>query len=656
MGVNKRKLFELVEWMGQSSVEEALLQRYILDHALNVAESHFLRPLSDIFVNPFLQQEVEQLGPLTLKELESSLEVLIHPEDRKLNGAHFTPSVIIQGILQEVRPQPDERILDPSCGSGAFLVEAADYLHTTYGLGFREIIQNRLFGVDILEYNVRRAKVLLCLLALEHGEVIYEEDLNLRCDNSLLADFSEIFPRNEEGIFDVVIGNPPYVRFQDLSEETRSQLVTRWESISFGTFNLYFAFFELGYTLLSPDGRLGFITPNNYFTSLAGKSLRSYFQTRRCVSKIVDFHCKRVFDAQTYTALTFLSRAEQSAIEYARVKSSESIRAFLEINITSPNPYENLNSTKWRLLSEEEQVNIQKLENSGVRLGQAMDIRVGIATLKDELYFVDGSKRRGRFLVKRIEEREYLIESEITRPIYKISDFKSAAECETNNRRIIFPYRVSKGSATAISESDIAKLYPKCYEYLQAVLPKLAERSKGKLEVNPWYAYGRTQGLARVGVQIVTPTFSKSPRFLSIPDSDALFCNGYGLFYRIQEDQNLFEFCATAPLFEAQNKDVLCRFLNSRIMDYYVSRTSVSIEGDYPCYQKNFIENLTIPAFSELEVQELRGFKDTNAFDGYLERKYGLEFTESLSVNFEEILDELPETKILHGAGAIVSQ
>ena len=59
-------------------------------------------------------------------------------------------------------------------------------------------------------------------------------------------------------------------------------------------------------------------------------------------------------------------------------------------------------------------------------------------------------------------------------------------------------------------------------------------------------------------------------------------------------------------------------------MHYYISKTSVSIQGGYPCYQKNFIEKFTIPKFSEEELETLRALEDKNEIDDYLISKYQL--------------------------------
>ena len=116
--------------------------------------------------------------------------------------------------------------------------------------------------------------------------------------------------------FDNIVGNPPYVKFQDLTNDNRNYLAKHWTTVEGGTFNLYFVFFELGYKLLKPTGKLGYITPNNYFTSLAGEALRKYFFHQKCVTRIIDFSHKKVFDAQTYTAITFLNKQQNEAITY----------------------------------------------------------------------------------------------------------------------------------------------------------------------------------------------------------------------------------------------------------------------------------------------------------------------------------------------------
>jgi hypothetical protein len=115
-------------------------------------------------------------------------------------------------------------------------------------------------------------------------------------------------------------------------------------------------------------------------------------------------------------------------------------------------------------------------------------------------------------------------------------------------------------------------------------------------------------------------TFSKYPRFLNVADSGSLFTNGYGLFSK-NKDPRLFR---NHILSLDNNIDVLVKVLNSSTMDYYVNKTSVSIAGGYPCYQKNFIEKFSIPDMNQVDVDMLRSLNSKTSIDNYVKNLYGL--------------------------------
>ena len=91
----------------------------------------------------------------------------------------------------------------------------------------------------------------------------------------------------------------------------------------------------------------------------------------------------------------------------------------------SKNEYSSLNHKKWRLLKEDEQYNISKIEDSGLTLGKMFEICVGIATLKDNLYFIDNTTLNGDCYEKSVNGLTFRIEKNIVKPIYKISDFQN---------------------------------------------------------------------------------------------------------------------------------------------------------------------------------------------------------------------------------------
>lgn len=614
--IKKGILNQLIQTHDLTSLERHLIYSYLTNNKIDFSKNSILTGyFKDFEKIPQLYFDTSALSISTIKELENHLELIIPVTDRKFNGAFFTPDYIIDFIINEVQPQENHKNLDPSCGCGAFLVGLTDYYKRTFNKPIKKIIQENIYGSDILEYNIHRAKLILTIYALQNREQLADSDFNLYHQDSLKA--------NWEHQFDNIVGNPPYVKFQDLTDENRTYLAKHWTTVEGGTFNLYFAFFELGYKLLKPTGKLGYITPNNYFTSLAGEAIRKYFQDKKCVSRIIDFSHKKVFDAQTYTALTFLNKQENEAITFDRIKDGYSPEEFLPNANGSPNYLKDLNFKKWRLLKTDEQQNIKTIETIGKPIGKLFDICVGIATLKDEIFFIDGTKTKNGCYLKTTDNGTFEIEKGAVKPVYKISDFKTQEEAEQNTRKIIFPYIIKKGIATAIPENDFKNKFPKCYAYLLTEKENLLARDKGKVNFDPFFVWGRTQGLTRIGKKILNPTFSLHPRFILVEEQESFFTNGYGLFFREPEIQGLFNEPVN-PISKLENIDVVQKILNSCVMDYYVTKTSVSIEGGYPCYQKNFIEKFTIPELTEDEIELIRGLKDPIEIDEFLIGKYHL--------------------------------
>ena len=124
-------------------------------------------------------------------------------------------------------------------------------------------------------------------------------------------------------------------------------------------------------------------------------------------------------------------------------------------------------------------------------------------------------------------------------------------------------------------------------------------------------------------MKIYTPTFSQYPRFIFDGDFDSLFTNGYGIFYKETKTNSMDLFASVQnEIADAANVDVLIKVLNSGLMHFYVSKTSVSIDGGYPCYQKNFIERFSIPNMSKENISALRNMIDRDDIDRYLLNLY----------------------------------
>jgi len=568
----------------------------------------------------------------SLKQLETSLEQLIDSSHKRHTGTVLTPLFIIDYLVKTVihlHTNSSNRvpnICDPACGYAGFLVAAAEHLCVEYSITIKNSLLEHVYGFDINKDTVAIAKIVLALYILKAGDDPRGLSFNIHCIDSLCEDTSRLIrPTDDVNGFDVIVTNPPYIKIQNLSPDYRRVLQSKYPQFSSGSFSTAMLFLIAGYRLLSETGCLAYITQNNIFTSLSACEIRRFLAENECVRRIIDFGHAKIFDnASAYTCLIFISRKRSSTFEYGRIYRDVNARSLEETKFTYIE-HKTLNPKKWRLVTFEHRDNIKKLESLGPPLGSVCTLRVGFATLKDKVYFV---RERDGSIVGELPNGDYCtIESDVTRPAIKIAEFDHQAELKTNTRRIIFPYEKTIGRYHPLGEDELSARYPICYKYLLEWRHLLATRDKGKRAVEPWYAWGRSQCLEAPGPKLLTKTFSGHPNFF-YDDTDSLYCNGYAVFNN-QSGSALF--ARSYPL------RILQVILNSAIMDYYLRLTSFQIEGDYQCYQKNFIERFSIVSLSKNEIVELLKMpcEDRNRF---LCRKYLLNYEVVQSVLNERII------------------
>ena len=532
----------------------------------------------------------------TFESIQAAFECLIDYEKCNKYGVVYTPSLIVDYIVDKTIKKNTKSICDPACGTGLFLISSVKRLHKLTNEKISNIIENKIYGYDILDEHIEYTKLLLTLYMLYMGDDS-QVSFNLKACNSLIIDWNKEF----KGGFDVVLGNPPYIRIQDISENEKIQLKTKWITCN-GSYNIYFTFFELGMNILNKKGVLGYITANSFFTSFAGKTLRTWLQKNRYVDKILDFTHLTIFNATSYTCIVFMNKKPKTKIGYNYIDDYDSLYSLSKIKF-SDNYYSDLNPEKWRLLLSNEREIIKKIENTGKPLGVIADIKSGIATLKDKIFFVPYSSKT--LIEKTYNDKIFLIEKNITRNIIKISDLNNDKKVAPTHK-IIFPYKKVNNKYELISEKELETNYPKCYEYLCYVKRVLASRDKGKRQYEWWYSYGRRQGFDIYQNKLLTPTFSNKPHFLlDNGDEKAFFCNGYAIYN------------SKIPL------SIIQKILNSKIMNYYITKTSVFVEGGYSCFQKNFIERFGIPEFSDSEIKQIKNMTKQE-LECFLLEKYQL--------------------------------
>jgi len=208
------------------------------------------------------------------------------------------------------------KILDPACGSGAFLNQALDFLiaeHktndalinelTNQPLGLfdtdKSILENKLFGVDINDESVEIAKLSLWLRTARKDRKLSMLNENIKCGNSLIDDpniagekafnWNEEFPEiMENGGFDVVIGNPPYVFAREKISQSEKDFYTICYKSANYQVNTYLLFIERTIDLVKSTGYFGLIVPNAWLMVYSGKGLRKYILDKCNLNQIIN--------------------------------------------------------------------------------------------------------------------------------------------------------------------------------------------------------------------------------------------------------------------------------------------------------------------------------------------------------------------------------
>lgn len=307
------------------------------------------------------------------------------------------------------------RIVDPACGSGVFLIMAFDFMkaeltrvndkikellpkaeHFGNLLEYvpdSEILSGNLFGVDVNEESIEITKLSLWIKTARRGKVLDSLSGNIRVGDSLIEDsnfayldhaftWENAFPGVfAEGGFDVILGNPPYVRME-LLKLLKPYLEKRYEVVS-DRADLYCYFYERGLRLLKPGGRLGYISSNTFFKTGSGKPLREYLLKEATIESVVDFGDLQVFEGvTTYPAILTMKREAASKGHDLRFWKVDALpeNNFLATweAAAGPYPQSSLSSGQW------------ELENPALR-ALRNKIRTGRKTLKE----VYGSPMRG---------------------------------------------------------------------------------------------------------------------------------------------------------------------------------------------------------------------------------------------------------------------
>ena len=512
-------------------------------------------------------------------------------------------------------------ILDPACGSGAFLNAALQFLMAEHKLidemeakvagsaiVFQDvensILEHNLYGVDINEESVEIAQLALWLRTAKPHRKLNSLNENIKCGNSLISDpaiagekafnWQEQFPKVfEKGGFDVVIGNPPYLRVQGLRENHQKESVFYEHNFvsATGRFDFYVLFIEKGFSLLNKNGVLSFILPHKFINADFGIGIRNYIYDSKALNNLVSFGAEQVFsDASVYTCIIGLSHGN-SVFHYAKVKPLELQEAsdtHTEILI------DNLaDTTRWSFQSSEDSNVIAKINKQPLLFKTITKAcSQGTVSMGDDIYMLKG-KIEGNYFIGFSEQiQQYVkLEKDIMKPILKGEDIKRYAPLE-NTYWLIYPHHSVNGKTIPYEENEMKEHFPLTYEYLLPFKSELVDKKiRYKTNEKYWYALHRSREI----------TMFETPKIIT-----AEISFGCNMTY---DTKNLYHNtkCYTILFDEVFEKytQAYLTILNSRILWYYLSQTGYTLRGGFFCFKTKYLEPFHLPDLTSPENQDI---------------------------------------------------
>jgi hypothetical protein len=381
--------------------------------------------------------------------------------------------------------------------------------------------------------------------------------------------------------FDVVVGNPPYVRQEKIEQKDKLRYQELYGRVYTGTADLYIYFYARSLELLATDGIISFVSSNKYFRSGYGKKLRSYLVKETQIELIIDFEDADVFEGTIAYPSIFVAKKSHSITHRLRVLPWDKAwndKKFKEyfIEKSFEMPQTSLLEDGWRFDNPQVFEIMNKIKNCGTTMGKLVNNRFyrGVLTGLNEAFIVDEETKNK--LIKEDKNSSYLL-----KPVLKGRDVKRWT-ISFQKKWMIFTRR----------GTDISG-YPAIKKHLE----------KFKLNLTPGTKEGRKPGSYEwFEVQdniayweefsknkIVFPDIANAPQF-AWDDSGFYLAN---TLYLIPE----------APKW-------LLGYLNSKVAFWYYLRLSPQIQGGFVRFISQYMAVLPVPNFSAEAIKKLTDLVD----------------------------------------------
>ncbi|EAH4651909.1 class I SAM-dependent DNA methyltransferase [Campylobacter jejuni] len=444
--------------------------------------------------------------------------------------------------------------------------------------------------------------------------------------------------------FDLIIGNPPYIRIQGLDKNS-SQYYKKHFKVASKNYDIYILFIEQCFKLIKKQGVISFIMPHKWFNADFGVNLREFAKDK--ISKIISFEEFQIFDASTYTALQWF---ENNSLHLKFVQADKNIKTKEEMsnfifNLKEENfkmiNNKKLSSSFWSFEENSNQEIFSKI-NQHISVKDLFRVFVGLQTSKDSVYFLKDCQEN-KISVKGYSkelDKEVEIEKEILKPLL-MGDSFHRYEKPISNSMVLFPYyrqdNTDVKKMCLYDENELKSKFPKAWEYLKECESILRARENGRFDNEKWYQFGRAQGINQENIsKLLCPDICNNTHFVLDNLGEFYFTTTIYGYVRNEEYKNL-------------DYKYLMAVLNSSLTWWFLQKTSVVMRGGFYRIKPAYIEKFCIPKINSKNekladelinlVDEILKAKeqDKNANTQELENKINSLVYKLYNLNEEEI-------------------
>ena len=387
--------------------------------------------------------------------------------------------------------------------------------------------------------------------------------------------FPKVFRDN--GGFDIAIGNPPYIKIQNIDNDEAAQLKKKYLTAT-GKFDMYVLFVERAFELINKDGICVYIQPHRFLNASYGQGIRNFLKRKHGLYKFVHFGVNQVFDtATTYTGV-FFYKENTPIITFASANSKD-----LNSLQFSEKEWSNLGNT-WIFSEEKSDSIVEKiLRNKTNLLDIFKGIYQGLITLGDDIFIMEGEIEDKTFYgYSKSINKNIKLEAAVMKPLLKGENIRRYGQ-PTSNIYVLYPHTLNKnGKTVPIDEWDLKTYYPKAYSYLLQFKDHL-ERKKVSYKTNPKYWYSLHRAREKTifdSIKIITPQLQNYCNFAY--DTKSMYPDAGGYILIIK------------PEFE---KDILyyLGILNSSLFYHFIINTSTAFNNNYYYFKTAYIKPFHFP-------------------------------------------------------------